>query len=174
MYGLSVAFAFALAALLSGRLDAAWAPLVTPVDNRRLGEPDAGYCPWRLVGLSRAGLGWLVVLGPCRKRLAYALVGGHGAVALFSGNRKRGLFKSWTVLLAIFAFSLSLMGTFLVRSGVLTSVHAFASDPERGMFILALLGLCGSVALGIRHRKRRPCVPLSRYDWISRESFATQ
>ena len=86
-------------------------------------------------------------------------------------TEKRGLFKSWTVLLAIFAFSLSLMGTFLVRSGVLTSVHAFASNPERGIFILALLGLCGSVALGIRHQSADRVRSVGRYDWISRESF---
>ncbi len=86
-------------------------------------------------------------------------------------TEKRGLFKSWTVLLAIFAFSLSLLGTFLVRSGVLTSVHAFASDPERGVFVLALLGLCVGGSLLIYALKAPTVASVGRYEWLSRESF---
>ena len=88
-----------------------------------------------------------------------------------AATEKRGLFKSWTVLLAIFAFSLSLLGTFLVRSGVLTSVHAFATDPARGLFILVFLGIVvgGSLTL---YALRAPAVS-SRvsFDWVSRESL---
>ena len=86
-------------------------------------------------------------------------------------TEKRGLFKSWTVLLAIFAFSLSLLGTFLVRSGVLTSVHAFASDPERGVFILALLGICVGGSLLLYAIKAPTVASVGRYEVVSRETF---
>ena len=86
-------------------------------------------------------------------------------------TEKRGLFKSWTVLLAIFAFSLSLLGTFLVRSGVLTSVHAFASDPSRGVFILALLGICVGGSLLLYAIKAPTVASVGRYEWVSRESM---
>jgi cytochrome c biogenesis factor len=78
-----------------------------------------------------------VVLGPGRERVLHALARGDGAAALAVVVERRDTLKSWTVLLAILAFSLSLLGTFLVRLGVLTSVHAFATDPARGVFILA-------------------------------------
>ncbi len=91
------------------------------------------------VGILRTGLGRLVVLGPGGKRLVYAVAGGNRAAALPGGDRKAGSFRARTVLLAIAAFSLCLLGTFPVRSGVLVSVHAFASDPSRGLFILVLL-----------------------------------
>ncbi|PHQ85054.1 MAG: heme lyase NrfEFG subunit NrfE, partial [Thalassobium sp.] len=86
-------------------------------------------------------------------------------------TEKRGLFKSWTVLLAIFAFSLSLLGTFLVRSGVLTSVHAFASDPERGIFILALLGICVGGSLLLYAIKAPTVASSGRFELVSREMF---
>jgi cytochrome c-type biogenesis protein CcmF len=96
---------------------------------------------------------------------------GTALIHSLAATEKRGLFKSWTVLLAIFAFSLSLLGTFLVRSGVLTSVHAFATDPARGLFILVFLGLVvgGSLTL---YALRAPAVT-SRvsFEWISRESM---
>ncbi|MGO2415961.1 MAG: cytochrome c biogenesis protein CcsA, partial [Cobetia crustatorum] len=86
-------------------------------------------------------------------------------------TEKRGAFKSWTVLLSIFAFSLSLLGTFLVRSGVLTSVHAFASDPDRGLFILVLLGITvgGSLLLfALRAPRVRSTLG---FHWLSRDAF---
>jgi cytochrome c-type biogenesis protein CcmF len=86
-------------------------------------------------------------------------------------TEKRGVFKSWTVLLAIFAFSLSLLGTFLVRSGVLTSVHAFASDPARGVFILVLLGLCVGGSLTIYALKAPTVSSAGKFKLLSRESF---
>ena len=107
-----------------------------------------GYYPRQLVGLLLIGLGRMVVLyqGEC---FAYALLVGTALMHSISATEKRGVFHSWTLLLAIFAFSLSLLGTFLVRSGVLTSVHAFAADPERGVFMLAFLALVvgGSLVL---------------------------
>ena len=81
------------------------------------------------------------------KTLTDALADGTALMHSLAATEKRGLFKSWTVLLAIFTFSLSLFGTFLVRSGVLTSVHAFASDPQRGLFILAYLLLVVGASL---------------------------
>ncbi|MBU3056708.1 heme lyase CcmF/NrfE family subunit [Pseudomonas indica] len=137
--GFSVAFAFAIAALLGGRLDAAWARWSRP---------------WTIVAWAFLGIG--IVLGswwayyelgwggwwfwdPVENASFMPWLVGTALIHSLAVTEKRGVFKSWTVLLAIAAFSLSLLGTFLVRSGVLTSVHAFASDPERGVFILAFL-----------------------------------
>ncbi|MEH3023468.1 MAG: heme lyase CcmF/NrfE family subunit [Pseudomonas oryzihabitans] len=147
--GFSVAFAFALAALLEGRLDAAWARWARP---------------WTLLAWAFLGCG--IVLGswwayyelgwggwwfwdPVENASFMPWLVGTALLHSLAVTEKRGLFKGWTVLLAIAAFSLSLLGTFLVRSGVLTSVHAFASDPARGVFILAFLLLVvgGSLAL---------------------------
>ncbi|MBB3101802.1 heme lyase CcmF/NrfE family subunit [Azomonas macrocytogenes] len=147
--GFSVAFAFAIAALLGGRLDAAWARWSRP---------------WTLVAWTFLGIG--IVLGswwayyelgwggwwfwdPVENASLMPWLVGTALLHSLAVTEKRGLFKSWTVLLAIAAFSLSLLGTFLVRSGVLTSVHAFATDPERGVFILAFLLLVvgGSLTL---------------------------
>ncbi|SEI39743.1 cytochrome c-type biogenesis protein CcmF [Azotobacter beijerinckii] len=137
--GFSVAFAFAIAALLGGRLDAAWARWSRP---------------WTLVAWAFLGIG--IVLGswwayyelgwggwwfwdPVENASFMPWLVGTALLHSLAVTEKRGVFKSWTVLLAIAAFSLSLLGTFLVRSGVLTSVHAFANDPERGVFILGFL-----------------------------------
>ncbi|WP_448131756.1 heme lyase CcmF/NrfE family subunit [Stutzerimonas chloritidismutans] len=137
--GFSVAFAFAIAALLGGRLDAAWARWSRP---------------WTLVAWAFLGLG--IALGswwayyelgwggwwfwdPVENASFMPWLVGTALIHSLAVTEKRGVFKSWTVLLAIAAFSLSLLGTFLVRSGVLTSVHAFATDPERGVFILVFL-----------------------------------
>ena len=139
--GFSVAFAFAIAALLGGRLDAAWA---------------RASRPWTLIAWVFLTLGIMVGSGwayyelgwggwwfwdPVENASFMPWLVGTALVHSLSVTEKRGAFKSWTVLLAIGAFSLSLLGTFLVRSGVLTSVHAFATDPSRGLFILALLVL---------------------------------
>ncbi|KPX10191.1 heme lyase CcmF/NrfE family subunit [Pseudomonas syringae pv. coryli] len=137
--GFSVAFAFAIAALLGGRLDAAWARWSRP---------------WTLVAWAFLGIGislgswWAYYeLGwggwwfwdPVENASFMPWLVGTALIHSLAVTEKRGVFKSWTVLLAIAAFSLSLLGTFLVRSGVLTSVHAFASDPARGVFILMFL-----------------------------------
>ncbi|WP_150305923.1 heme lyase CcmF/NrfE family subunit [Pseudomonas saliphila] len=147
--GFSVAFAFAIAALLGGRLDAAWARWSRP---------------WTIVAWAFLGLG--IILGswwayyelgwggwwfwdPVENASFMPWLVGTALIHSLAVTEKRGVFKSWTVLLAIAAFSLSLLGTFLVRSGVLTSVHAFANDPERGVFILGFLMVVvgGSLAL---------------------------
>ena len=137
--GFSIAFSFAIAALLEGRIDAAWARWVRPWV---LGA-------WMCLTLGIAGgsywayyeLGWggFWFWDPVENASLMPWLAGtallHSAVVM----EKRGALKVWTILLAILAFSLSLIGTFLVRSGVLTSVHAFATDPTRGVFILAIL-----------------------------------
>ncbi len=123
--------------------------LGAPLDAGRLDQPDPGYRHGKLVGLLRAGLGRLVVLDPVENASFMPWLAGTALLHSAIVTEKRGALKSWTVLLAIIAFSLSLLGTFLVRSGALTSVHAFATDPTRGIFILLLLVVAvgGSLAL---------------------------
>lgn len=137
--GFSVAFAFAIAALLGGKLDAAWARWSRP---------------WTLVAWAFLGVG--IALGswwayyelgwggwwfwdPVENASFMPWLVGTALIHSLAVTEKRGVFKNWTVLLAIAAFSLSLLGAFLVRSGVLTSVHAFAADPDRGVFLLIYL-----------------------------------
>ena len=136
--GFSVAYAFAVAALLSGRLDAAWARWSRPWTT----------VAWAFLTLGIAlGSGWAYYeLGwggwwfwdPVENASFMPWLVGTALIHSLAVTEKRGAFRSWTVLLAIVAFGLSLLGTFLVRSGVLTSVHAFAVDPARGVFILGL------------------------------------
>ena len=137
--GFSVAFAFALAALISGRLDAAWARWSRPWTIAAwifltLGIALGSYWAYYELGWG----GWWF-WDPVENASFMPWLVGTALIHSLAVTEKRGAFKSWTVLLAITAFSLSLLGTFLVRSGVLTSVHAFATDPRRGVFILALL-----------------------------------
>jgi cytochrome c-type biogenesis protein CcmF len=147
--GFSVAFAFAIAALLGGRLDATWARWSRPWTT----------VAWAFLTIGIAlGSGWAYyTLGwggwwfwdPVENASFMPWLTGTALIHSLAVTEKRGAFKSWTVLLAILAFSLSLLGTFLVRSGVLTSVHAFATDPARGVFILVFLALVvgGSLTL---------------------------
>ncbi len=137
--GFSVAFAFAIAALLAGRLDAAWARWSRPWTNvawlfLTLGLALGSYWAYYELGWG----GWWF-WDPVENAAFMPWLVGTALIHSLAVTEKRGSFKNWTVLLAIAAFSLSLLGTFLVRSGVLTSVHAFATDPERGIFILAFL-----------------------------------
>ncbi|MCQ4294822.1 heme lyase CcmF/NrfE family subunit [Pseudomonas stutzeri] len=137
--GFSVAFAFAIAALLGGRLDAAWARWSRPwtlVAWAFLGTGIALGSWWAYYELGWGGW-WF--WDPVENASFMPWLVGTALIHSLAVTEKRGVFKSWTVLLAIAAFSLSLLGTFLVRSGVLTSVHAFATDPERGVFILIFL-----------------------------------
>ncbi|WOB06590.1 heme lyase CcmF/NrfE family subunit [Piscinibacter gummiphilus] len=137
--GFSVAFAFAIAALLAGRLDAAWARWSRPWTNvawvfLTLGIALGSYWAYYELGWG----GWWF-WDPVENASFMPWLIGTALIHSLAVTEKRGSFKNWTVLLAIAAFSLSLLGTFLVRSGVLTSVHAFATDPKRGIFILAFL-----------------------------------
>ena len=169
--GLSVAFAFALAALLSGRLDAAWARWSRPWTTAAWVSLTLGIALGSWWAYYELGWGGWWFWDPVENASLMPWLVATALLHSLAVTEKRGLFKSWTVLLAIFAFSLSLMGTFLVRSGVLTSVHAFASDPERGIFILALLGLCVGLSLLVYAIKAPTVRSVGRYDWISRESF---
>ena len=169
--GFSVAFAFAIAALLEGRLDAAWARWSRPWTT-------AAWC-FLTVGIALGSawayyeLGWggWWFWDPVENASFMPWLVGTALIHSLAVTEKRGTFRSWTVLLAIVAFSLSLIGTFLVRSGVLTSVHAFATDPRRGIFILLFLALVigGSLAL---FAWRAPRVGLGAgFDAVSRESM---
>ena len=170
--GFSVAFAFAVAALLDGRVDRAVGALVAAVDQCRLGVPDHRHRTGQLVGLLRTGLGRLVVLGSGRERLVHALAGRHRADPFAGGHREaRQLSATGRCCWRSRRFRSSLLGTFLVRSGVLTSVHAFASDPTRGIFILVFLGVVTGGALPL-YAIRAPRLPAARrFAPVSRESL---
>src|SRR2546423_10471512 len=147
--GFSVAFSFAIAALLGGRLDATWARWSRPWTTVAWAFLTVGIAlgsGWAYYTLGWGGWGFW---GPVEDASFIPWLTRTALIHSLAVTEKRGAFKSWTVLLAIVAFSLSLIGTFLVRSGVLTSVHAFATDPARGIFILIFLGVVigGSPAL---------------------------
>ncbi len=169
--GFSVAFAFALSALIGGQMDATWARWSRPWTT----------VAWVFLTLGIAlGSGWAYYeLGwggwwfwdPVENASFMPWLVGTALIHSLAVTEKRGAFKSWTVLLAIGAFSLSLLGTFLVRSGVLTSVHAFTTDPRRGFFILAILVLVIGSSL-LLYAWRAPKVGLGgKFELVSRESF---
>ncbi|MBL8487077.1 MAG: heme lyase CcmF/NrfE family subunit [Rhodocyclaceae bacterium] len=137
--GFSVAFAFALAALLSGHLDAAWARWSRPWTLAAWIFLTLGIALGSWWAYYELGWGGWWFWDPVENASFMPWLVGTALVHSLAVTEKRGSFKNWTVLLAIGAFSLSLLGTFLVRSGVLTSVHAFATDPRRGIFILMFL-----------------------------------
>lgn len=137
--GFSVSFAFAIAALLTGRLDSAWARWSRPWTILAWGFLSIGIALGSWWAYYELGWGGWWFWDPVENASFMPWLAGTALIHSLAVTEKRGLFKSWTILLAIFAFSLSLLGTFLVRSGVLTSVHAFANDPERGVFILGFL-----------------------------------
>ncbi|MFB9887532.1 heme lyase CcmF/NrfE family subunit [Balneatrix alpica] len=139
--GFSVAFAFAIAALLSGRVDAAWVRWTRPWTNAAWTFLTIGIALGSWWAYYELGWGGWWFWDPVENASFMPWLVGTALLHSLAVTEKRGEFKSWTVLLAILAFSLSLLGTFLVRSGVLTSVHAFASDPSRGYFILMLLAI---------------------------------
>jgi cytochrome c-type biogenesis protein CcmF len=168
--GFSVAFAFAIAALLGGRLDATWARWSRPWTTAAWCFLTLGIMLGSWWAYYELGWGGWWFWDPVENASFMPWLVGTALIHSLAVTEKRGAFKSWTVLLAIFAFSLSLLGTFLVRSGVLTSVHAFATDPKRGIFILAFLAIVigGSLAL---FAVRAPKVGLGgRIGLVSRES----
>ena len=137
--GFSVAFAFAIAALLSGRLDATWARWSRPWTTVAWSFLTVGIMMGSAWAYYELGWGGWWFWDPVENASFMPWLVGTALLHSLAVTEKRGTFRNWTVLLAICAFSLSLIGTFLVRSGVLTSVHAFATDPRRGVFILAFL-----------------------------------
>src|SRR5690554_186313 len=169
--GFSVAFAFAIAALLGGRLDAAWARWSRP---------------WTIVAWAFLGLG--IVLGswwayyelgwggwwfwdPVENSSFVPWLVGTALIHSLAVTEKRASFKNWTVLLAISTFSLSLLGAFLVRSGVLTSVHAFATDPQRGVFLLMLFAVVVGVSLLLFALRAPKTGTGGQFALLSRESL---
>ena len=147
--GFSVAFSFAIAALIGGKLDATWARWSRPWTTAAWAFLTIGIALGSGWAYYELGWGGWWFWDPVENASFMPWLVGTALLHSLAVTEKRGTFKSWTVLLAIVAFSLSLLGTFLVRSGVLTSVHAFATDPARGIFILAFLVIVigGSLAL---------------------------
>ena len=169
--GFSVAFAFAIAALLSGRLDAAWARWSRPWTVVAWVFLSGGIALGSWWAYYELGWGGWWFWDPVENASFMPWLVGTALVHSLVVTEKRGGFKSWTVLLAICAFSLSLLGTFLVRSGVLTSVHAFATDPERGTFILAFLVVVVGISL-LLYAWRAPKVGLGgKFDMVSKETM---
>ncbi len=139
--GFSVAFAFAIASLMTGRLDTAWARWSRPWTTAAWLFLTLGIALGSWWAYYELGWGGWWFWDPVENASFMPWLAGTALMHSLAVTEKRGTFKAWTVLLAISAFSLSLLGTFLVRSGILVSVHAFASDPARGMFILGFLVL---------------------------------
>jgi len=169
--GFSVAFAFAVAAMLEGRLDARWARWTRPWTTLAWLFLTIGIALGSWWAYYELGWGGWWFWDPVENASFMPWLVGTALIHSLAVTEKRGLFRSWTLLLSILAFSLSLLGTFLVRSGVLISVHAFASDPGRGIFILTFLGLCigGSLAL---YAWRGPALRTrGGFEAVSRESF---
>jgi cytochrome c-type biogenesis protein CcmF len=169
--GFSVAFAFAIAALLSGKLDTAWARWARPWTNVAWAFMTMGIALGSWWAYYELGWGGWWFWDPVENASFMPWLIGTALVHSLAVTEKRGVFKSWTLLLAIFAFSLSLLGTFLVRSGVLTSVHAFASDPTRGLFILVLLAITVGGSLLLYALKAPSVQSESSFRLVSRESF---
>lgn len=137
--GFSVVFAFAIAGLISGRLDSTWAKWSRPWTLIAWCFLTVGIALGSWWAYYELGWGGWWFWDPVENASLMPWLAGTALLHALAVTEKRKIFKAWTIMLAITSFSLSLLGTFLVRSGVLTSVHAFASDPERGMFVLGFL-----------------------------------
>ena len=169
--GFSVAFAFSIAALLGGQLDATWARWTRPWTIAAWVCLTIGIMLGSVWAYYELGWGGWWFWDPVENASFMPWLAGTALIHSLAVTEKRGSFKNWTVLLAITAFSLSLLGTFLVRSGVLSSVHAFATDPRRGLFILAFLVLVIGSSLML-YAWRAPTVGLGqRFGLLSKESM---
>ena len=169
--GFSVAFSFAIAALIGGRLDATWARWSRPWTTIAWMFLTCGIALGSFWAYYELGWGGWWFWDPVENASFMPWLVGTALIHSLAVTEKRGGFKSWTVLLAIAAFSLSLLGTFLVRSGVLTSVHAFATDPKRGIFILAFLVFVIGGSLLLYAWRAKQVGLGGKFDVISRESF---
>jgi cytochrome c-type biogenesis protein CcmF len=169
--GFSVAFAFAIAAMLSGHLDRAWARWTRPWTTWAWCFLTVGIALGSWWAYYELGWGGWWFWDPVENASFMPWLVGTALIHSLAVTEKRGLFKSWTLLLAIAAFSLSLLGTFLVRSGILVSVHAFATDPARGLFILIFLGVVVGGALAL-YAWRAPALDSDAgFRPLSRETF---
>jgi cytochrome c-type biogenesis protein CcmF len=169
--GFAVAFAFAVAALIDGKVDAQWVRWSRPWTNVAWAFLTLGIALGSFWAYYELGWGGWWFWDPVENASFMPWLVGAALIHSQAATEKRGSFRGWTLLLAIAAFSLSLLGTFLVRSGVLTSVHAFASDPERGFFILCFLAIVvgGSLLL---YALRAPRAETGKpFTWASRETF---
>ena len=169
--GFSVVFAFAIAALLDGKLDSAWARWSRPWTTVAWLFLTLGIALGSWWAYYELGWGGWWFWDPVENASFMPWLAGTALIHSLAATEKRGVFKNWTVLLAICTFSLSLLGTFLVRSGVLTSVHAFAADPARGIFILVLLGIVIGGSLILYAWRAPGMMSSSKFDLISRETL---
>ncbi|MBE2893931.1 heme lyase CcmF/NrfE family subunit [Spirabiliibacterium falconis] len=169
--GFSIAFAFAIAALIGGQLDTAWARWSRPWTLAAWVFLTLGIVLGSWWAYYELGWGGWWFWDPVENASLMPWLAGTALIHSLSVTEKRGSFKAWTVLLAILAFSLCLLGTFLVRSGILVSVHAFASDPTRGMFILAYLVLVIGGSLTLYAFKGSQIRSINHYERYSRENL---
>src|SRR6056297_3301822 len=169
--GFSIVFSFAVAALIEGRVDPAWARWVRPWTLAAWVSLTAGIALGSWWAYYELGWGGWWFWDPVENASFMPWLVGTALIHSLAVTEKRGLFKSWTLLLAITAFSLSLLGTFLVRSGVLVSVHAFASDPTRGAFILAFLAIVVGSALALYAWRAPKMDSDAGFKPLSRETF---
>ena len=169
--GFSVAYAFAIAALIGGRLDATWARWSRPWTTIAWMFLTCGIALGSFWAYYELGWGGWWFWDPVENASFMPWLVGTALIHSLAVTEKRGGFKSWTVLLAIAAFSLSLLGTFLVRSGVLTSVHAFATDPKRGIFILVFLSIVIGGSLLLYALRASQVGVGGKFDVVSRESL---
>lgn len=169
--GFSVAFAFAIASLMTGRLDTAWARWSRPWTMAAWVFLTLGIVLGSWWAYYELGWGGWWFWDPVENASLMPWIAGTALIHSLAVTEKRGTFKAWTVLLAILAFSLCLLGTFLVRSGILVSVHAFASDPTRGLYILAYLVLVIGGSLLLYALQGSKIKSLDNYERYSRESM---
>ena len=169
--GFSVAFAFACATLIEGRLDSAWARWTRPWTLAAWLFLTIGIALGSWWAYYELGWGGWWFWDPVENASFMPWLAGTALIHTLAVTEKRGLFKSWTLLLAVSAFSLSLLGTFLVRSGVLVSVHAFATDPARGLFILGFLTLVIGGALVLYAWRAPQMKSAAGFELAARESF---
>ena len=169
--GFSVAFAFACAAMLEGRLDQAWAKWTRPWTIFAWMFQTVGIALGSWWAYYELGWGGWWFWDPVENASFMPWLVGTALIHSLSVTEKRGIFKSWTLLLAIFAFSLSLIGTFIVRSGVLVSVHSFATDPKRGLFILVFLMMTIGGSLGLYAWRAPKLYAPGGFELFSREFF---
>ena len=169
--GFAVAFAFAIAALLSGKMDVAWARWSRPWTTVAWAFLTLGIVLGSWWAYRELGWGGWWFWDPTENASFMPWLAGTALIHSLAVTEKRGAFKAWTVLLALVAFSLSLLGTFLVRSGVLSSVHAFATDPARGAFILGFLAVVIGGSLVLYAWRAPKMITGSGFTWFSRESL---
>jgi cytochrome c-type biogenesis protein CcmF len=169
--GLSISFAFAIAALLSGNLDSTWAKWSRPWTAAAWAFLTLGIAIGSWWAYAELGWGGWWFWDPVENASFMPWLVATALLHSLAVSEKRNAFKSWTVFLAIAAFSLSLLGTFLVRSGVIVSVHAFASDPSRGIFILVLLSLVIGGSLLLYTLRASGIKSVGRFSAFSREGM---